>query len=71
MSQPDSPDGKPAPSRPSLGETIDEANRVIERSRAEIARSRLLSQSEADLSREIKGLNEELDRLNGSQKDRT
>ncbi len=71
MSHPDSPDGKPARSQPSLGETIDEANRVIERSRAEIARSRVLSQSEADLSREIKGLNEELDRLNGSQKDRT
>jgi hypothetical protein len=69
MSHPDSHDGRPARNQPSLGETIDRANQVIEEARAEIARSRILSQSEADLSRDIRNLNQELDRLNGSRKD--
>ncbi|KLK90776.1 hypothetical protein AA309_24040 [Microvirga vignae] len=67
--QPSSPDNKPEQSQPSLDDTIARANRVIEKSRAEIARSRALSQSEADLSREIQDLSEEHERLNGSQKD--
>jgi hypothetical protein len=43
----------------SLQETVDQANRAIEGSRAEIARSRALSQSEADLAREIDRIEEE------------
>ena len=66
--RPDSLKNKSEQHHPSLGETIDRANRAIEESRAEIARSRALSHSEADLSREIRNLNDEHDRLNGSHK---
>jgi hypothetical protein len=42
----------------SLQDTLDEANRAIEGSWAEIARSRALSQSEIELSREIDRIGE-------------
>ena len=65
---PVSPESKPEQSQDSLSETIGRANRVIEESRAQIARSRTLSQSEAELSHEFNKLSKEHDRLTGSQK---
>ncbi|MEE1654577.1 hypothetical protein VB618_00090 [Microvirga sp. CF3062] len=69
MTQPDQPDKKPEQSQPSLGDALERSNRVIAESRAEIARARALSKSEADISREIESLSEEHNRLNGSRKD--
>jgi hypothetical protein len=57
--QPDRPDSKSEQGRSSLNETIDQANRAIEGSRAEIARSQALGQSVADLNRELERISEE------------
>jgi len=62
---------KPEQGQDALGETIQQANRAIEASRAEIARSQALSRSEAELSRQFDKLNKEHDRLSGSQRDDT
>jgi len=48
---PDTAISKSEQSRRSFDETIDQANRAIQRTRAEIARSRALSQSEAKRDR--------------------
>ena len=57
--QPDPPDSKSEQGQSSLNETIDQANRAIEGSRAEIARSQALGQSVADLNRELERISEE------------
>jgi hypothetical protein len=57
--QPDPFDSKSEQSHRSLHETIDQANRAIEGSRAEIARSQALGQSVADLTRELERSSEE------------
>jgi hypothetical protein len=62
MASPASPNDKSEQGQPSLSETIDRANRAIEGSRAEIARAHALSQSVADLNRE-------LDRTSEDEKD--
>jgi hypothetical protein len=54
----------------SFAKTMEEANHAIEQTRAQIIRSRALSQSEADLAREIDSLNDHHDRFTRTQKDR-
>ena len=56
--QPDSPNSNSEQSQRSLGETVDQANRAIEESRAEIARSQALRQSVADLAHELARMSE-------------
>jgi hypothetical protein len=57
-------------SQRSFNQALDEATAAIEKTRAQITRSRGLSQSEADLTRQIDSLNEEHSRLTRSQMDR-
>ncbi|WP_445504588.1 hypothetical protein [Microvirga sp. G4-2] len=64
-------ENKPEQGQDALGETIQQANRAIEASRAEIARSQALGRSEAELSRQFDKLNKEHDRLSGGQRDGT
>ncbi|MBL0405776.1 hypothetical protein JKG68_17590 [Microvirga aerilata] len=52
-------DREPKRDELSLHQIIDQANQAIEGSQAQIARSRALSQSEADLAREIDRIVEE------------
>jgi hypothetical protein len=62
MNHPDqtnSPNSKAERSRNSLDELIDRSNQTIEQSRAQIARSRALRRSEADLARAIDQTSEE------------
>ncbi len=59
--QPPRPSSQSDLSQRSLNETVDRANRVIESARAEIARSRALSRSEADRAREIDRISGESD----------
>jgi hypothetical protein len=51
--QTDPQSSTPKQGQGSLAETIDRANQAIAASRAEIARSRALSRSEADLARQF------------------
>ncbi|WP_262270434.1 hypothetical protein [Microvirga yunnanensis] len=51
--RPDSPPDEPEQGQRSLSETVERANRAIEGSRAEIARSKALGQSVADLNGDI------------------
>ena len=69
--QPDSPDSNSEQSQRSLGETVDQANRAIEESRAEIARSQALRQSVADLARELDRISQEETTPSGAQEDRS
>jgi hypothetical protein len=57
--QPDPPISKSEQSQRSVDETMDQASRAIEAARAEVARSRALTQSEADIAREIDRISEE------------
>jgi len=57
-------------SQRSFNQAVVEATEAIEKTRVQIARSRDLSQSEADLAREIDSLNEEHDRFTRSQTNR-
>jgi hypothetical protein len=67
--QPDRPDSKSEQGRSSLNETIDQANRAIEGSRAEIARSQALGQSVADLNRELERISEDENNASRTLKD--
>ena len=67
--RPNPPADKPEQSQPSLSETIDRANRVIEGSRAEIARSQALGRSVVDLNRELERLREDETDVSRAQKD--
>jgi hypothetical protein len=67
--QPDPPDSKSEQGRNALNETIDQANRAIEGSRAEIARSQALGQSVADLNRELERISEEENNASRTLKD--
>jgi hypothetical protein len=67
--RPDSSDKKPEQSQPSLSETIDRANRAIEGSRSEIARSQALGQSVADLNRKLERISEDENGASYGQKD--
>jgi hypothetical protein len=72
MNRPDRPDSsvkKPEQSQPSLSETIDRANRAIEESRSEIARSQALGQTVVDLNRELERISEEEIAASRPQKD--
>ncbi len=68
---PDPPDRNSGQSQRSVGETIDQANRAIEESRAEIARSQALGQSVADLARELDRISQEEKTPSGAQEDRS
>ncbi len=68
---PDPPDRNSGQSQRSVGETIDQANRAIEESRAEIARSQALRQSVADLARELARISEEENTSSAAQEDRS
>ncbi len=51
--QPDTSDSKSDQDQPSFDDTIERANRAIDELRAEIARSQVVGQSIADLTREL------------------
>lgn len=57
-------------SRRSFDKTVDEAAKAIEQTRAQIARSKALSQSEAAQSRDIDTMSEHHDRFLRDQTDR-
>ena len=67
--EPDPPESRSARAQRSLGETIDQANRAIEESRAEIARSKALGESVADLARELDRISQEEAPPPGAQED--
>jgi hypothetical protein len=56
--QNDSSERQPEQGLRSVQETVDEANQAIEASRAQIARSRALGRSEAELARKIDRISE-------------
>jgi len=53
MKRSDPGDGNPEMARPSIDETVDQANKAIEEARAEIARAQALRRSTVDLAREL------------------
>ena len=59
MSRSDSPGNKPDQNPSALDDLLDQSNRAIEKSRAEVARSKALSRSEADLARAINQISKE------------
>jgi hypothetical protein len=59
MSRSDSPGNKPNQNQSTLHDLLDQSNRAIEQSRAEVARSKALSRSEADLARAINQISKE------------
>jgi hypothetical protein len=67
--QPDPSGSKSEQGQRLLGETIDQANRAIEGSRAEIARSHALGQSVADLTRKLERISDDGDDASRARKD--
>jgi hypothetical protein len=59
MSRSDSPGNKPDHNSSALDDLLDQSNRAIEQTRAEVARSKALSRSEADLARAINQISKE------------
>ncbi len=59
MSRSDSPGNKPDQNPSALDDLLDQSNRAIEQSRAEVARSKALRRSEADLARAINQISKE------------
>jgi hypothetical protein len=59
MSRSDTPGNKPDQNPSALHDLLAQSNRAIEQSRAEVARSKALSRSEADLARAIDQISKE------------